>query len=191
MFLELFLSGMRRLSPPFMIFAAGSIVGAVVVFAGLLVRRPLWSGAGLAAMALFGSTLFAGTLKPESARARSVKTFAEQIHRRVGDAPLYVAWGHDYELSFYYGRGIWGLDQPNPSVLASDFASDRPVYVVARPRELSRIAPALRIRLKLVMRSGLVGGGGPPALYELTPEPVSPPAPAPPATLNSGAPATK
>ena len=170
-FLELFLSGMRHLTPPFAIFAAGSIIGALIVFAGLLARRPLWSGAGLAAIALAGSTLFAGTLKPELARARSVKTFAEQVHRRIGDAPLYIPWGHDYELSFYYGRGIWGLDLVNPSVLGSQLASDRPVYVVARPRELPRIAPALRARLKLVMQSGLIGGGGPPALYELAPAP--------------------
>ncbi len=183
-FLELFLSGMRHLAPPFAIFVAGSIAGALAVFAGLLVRRPLWSGAGLAAIALAGSTLFAGTLKPESARARSVKAFAEQIHRRIGDAPLYIPWGHDYELSFYYGRGIWGLDEAGPSGLSPQSVSDRPVYVVARPRELSRIAPALRSRLKLVMQSGLIGGGGPPALYEL------PFAPAP-AALNSAAAATK
>lgn len=179
-FLELFLSGMRHLAPPFAIFVAGSIAGALAVFAGLLVRRPLWSGAGLAAIALAGSTLFAGTLKPESARARSVKAFAEQIHRRIGDAPLYIPWGHDYELSFYYGRGIWGLDEAGPSVLSPQSVSDRPVYVVARPRELSRIAPALRSRLKLVMQSGLIGGGGPPGLYEL-----------PPSALNPGTPATK
>ncbi|HVA41786.1 MAG TPA: glycosyltransferase family 39 protein [Candidatus Binataceae bacterium] len=183
-FLKLFLSGMRQMAAPFAIFAAGSIIGALIVFAGLWVRRPLWSGAGLAAIALAGSTLFAGTLRPELARARSVKTFAEQVHRRIGDAPLYIPWGHDYELSFYYDRGIWGLDQAAPSVLAAGLASGRPVFVVARPRELSRIAPALRSRLKPVMQSDLVGGGGPPALYEL------PPAPAP-APLNSGAAATK
>ena len=179
-FLNLFLNGMRHLTPPFAIFAAGSIVGALVVFSGLLLRRPIWSGAGLAAIALFGSTLFAGTLKPELARSRSMKTFAAEVHRRVGDAPLYVPWGRDYELSFYYGCGVWGLDHAAPSV----FASDEPVYVVARPRELPRIPPPLRSRLKLVMQSGLVGGGGRPALYEL------PPAPAP-AALKSGAAATK
>ncbi|HEV7987414.1 MAG TPA: glycosyltransferase family 39 protein [Candidatus Binataceae bacterium] len=195
-FLELFLNGMSHLAAPFAIFAIGSIAGALIVFAGLFVRRPLWSGAGLAAIALFGSTLFTGTLKPESARARSMKTFAEQVHRRIGDAPLYIPWGHDYELSFYYGGGIGGLDPGSAPVLASDrpryethsgpsvLALSQPVYVVARPRELSRIAPALRIRLKLVMQSGLIGGGGPPALYELAP--VTAPAP-----LNSGVPATK
>jgi 4-amino-4-deoxy-L-arabinose transferase-like glycosyltransferase len=179
-FLKLFIDGMRRLAPPFAIFAAGSIAGALAVFAGLYVRRPLWLGAGLALIALAGSTLFAGSLRSEFARGRSVKTFAREVHRRIGDAPLYLAWGRDYEMSFYYGRGIWGLDEAGASVSASDL----PVYVVARPRELARIAPALRRRLKLVMQSGLVGGGGPPALYEL------PPASAP-ASLNSGAGAAK
>ena len=179
-FLELFLTGMRHPGPPFAIFIAGSTIGALIVFADLLAHRPLWSGAGLAAIALAGSTLFIGTLKLESARARSVKTFAEQVHRRIGDAPLYVPWGHDYELSFYYGRGIWGLDLVSPSVLSAQLTSDRPVYVVARPRELARIAPALRSRLRAIMQSGLIGGGGPPALYELAP--VSAPA-----ALNSGA----
>lgn len=183
-FLKLFLGGMRHLAAPFAIFAAGAIGGAVAVYAGLAARRPLWSGAGLAAIALAGSTLFAGTLKPELARERSLKTFAQRVHRHVGDAPLYVSWGHDYELSFYYGRGIRGLDEAGPTDLATDLAAGRPVYVVARPRELGRIAPALRSRLKLVMRSDLIGGGGPPALYEL------PPAPAP-AALNNGAAATK
>jgi hypothetical protein len=181
-FLKLFMSGMRHLAPPFAIFAAGSIAGALAVFAGLLVRRPLWSGAGLAAIALAGSTLFTGTLRPELASARSMKTFAEQVHRRIGDAPLYVPWGHDYELSFYYGCGIQGLDETAPST----FAADRSIFVVARPHELARIAPAVRSRLKLVMQANLIGGGGPPALYELPPAPASAPG-----VLNSGAAAAK
>jgi hypothetical protein len=170
-FLKLFLSGMSHMALPFAIFAVGSIVGAIIVFAGLWCHRPLWSGVGLAAIALAGSTLFAGTLRPEFARMRSMKTFADQVRRRVGDAPVYIPWGHDYELSFYFGRGIWGLDHPATSVLASDLASGRPMYVVARPRELARIAPPLRRRLKLVLQSDLIGGGGPPALYELSPGP--------------------
>ena len=89
--------------------------GRATTYTGRLVARSAvktfgpgwsrWSGAGLAAIALAGSTLFAGTLKPEHARMRSMKTFATQVHRRVGNAPIYIAGGHDYELSFYYGRG--------------------------------------------------------------------------------------
>ena len=160
---------MRHLTLPFAIFAVLAIFGALAVFIGLSLRRTLWSGAGLAAIALAGSTLFAGTLKPEYARMRSMKTFATQVHRRVGNAPIYIAGGHDYELSFYYGRGIWGLDHPDPKVLTADLATKRPVYLVARPRELMRIAPDLRGRLKLVIQSDLGGGYGPPALYEIAP----------------------
>jgi Dolichyl-phosphate-mannose-protein mannosyltransferase len=178
--LRLFLVGMRRLTLPFRIFAVGSIAGALAVFFALYVRRPLWSGAGLAAIALAGSTLFAGTLRPELASARSMKTLAQEVHQRIGDAPVYVPFGHDYELSFYYGRGIHGLDEAGSSALAAD----RPIFVIARTRELARMAPALRERLKPVMLSGLIGGGGPPGLYELLPAPA-------PAASNSGTPATK
>ena len=133
---------MRHLALPFAIFTVFAIIGALDrVRRACWSRRTLWSGAGLAAIALAGSTLFAGTLKPEYARIRSMKTFATQVHRRVGNAPIYIAWGHDYELSFYYGRGIWGLDHTDPKVLTADLAARRPVYVVARPRELMRIAP--------------------------------------------------
>ena len=162
-FLRLFLDGMDRLPLPFAVFAAVSLVGALVALAGLLKRRSTWAGAGLAAMALASSTLFTGTLRPELASERSIKTFAREIHQRVGDAPLYVAWGRDYELSFYYGRAVWGLDHG----WESGHGRGRPSYVVARPADLARIAPAIRERLKPTMRSHLIGGGGPPALYEL------------------------
>jgi hypothetical protein len=164
-FLALFLAGMRRPDGAFAIFAAGSSLGALVVFGAILTRRPLWSGAGLALIALCGSTLFTGVLRPGAARERSMKGFAREIHERIGGAPLYLAWGRDYELSFYYGRTVWGLDHADAQVLQAR----RPVYVVARPRGFSRIAAALRGRLRLVMQSHLVGGGGPPALYELAP----------------------
>ena len=68
---------MGHLALPFAIFTVLAIVGALAVFVGLSLRRTLWSGAGLAAIALAGSTLFAGTLKPEYARIRSMKTFAD------------------------------------------------------------------------------------------------------------------
>ena len=60
-----------------------------------------------------------------------MKTFAEQVHRRIGDAPLDIPWGHDYELSFYYNRGI-GVDEARPPVLASELASDRPSLTSSR-----------------------------------------------------------
>lgn len=164
-FFELFLAGMRSRDTAFVAFAAASAVGALVVFGALHHRRSLWSGAGLALIALSGSMLFTGALRPAMARARSMKTFASEIRERIGGTPLYVAHGRDYELSFYYGRAVWGLDLAGPAAVRSP----RTVYVVARPRGFARLAPALRGRLRLAMKSHLIGGGGPPALYELAP----------------------
>jgi 4-amino-4-deoxy-L-arabinose transferase-like glycosyltransferase len=171
-FLALFMAGMRGLSVPYALFVAGSTLGALIVFAALVRRREpllkhraLWSGAGLVLICLCGSTLFARVLKPGLARERSMHIFAREVHERIGDAPLYVASGRSYELSYYYGRAVWGLN------LAGASAADarRPVYVVARPRGFARIPAAVRSRMRLVMGSHLVGGGGPPALYELDP----------------------
>ncbi len=164
-FLALFLAGMRRRDAAFVAFAAASAIGALAILGALHHRRALWSGAGLALIALCGSMLFTGALRPAMARARSMKGFARAVHERIGNAPLYVAHGRDYELSFYYGRAVWGLDLAG----AAAVRSPRAVYVVARPRGFARLDPALRERLKLIMQSQLVGGGGPPALYELAP----------------------
>src|SRR5262249_1024522 len=81
----------------------------------------------------------------------------------VGEAPLYVAWGRDDELSFYYGQAVWGLDHGRER----NYERGRTIYVVARPPELARVAPAIRERLRPIMRSDLIGGHGPPTLYEL------------------------
>jgi hypothetical protein len=164
--MRLFLGGMHQLTPPFAIFALVSICGAAAALYSVAVRNIAWTGAGLALIAIAGSTLFTGTLKPELARARSLRGFTAEIRARIGDAPLYIPWGHEYELSYYYGRGIPALDDAPPAALKSA----RPAYIFARPRDLRLIAPAVRSHLKLVMESGLIGGGGPPALYELPPD---------------------
>jgi 4-amino-4-deoxy-L-arabinose transferase-like glycosyltransferase len=171
-FFALFMAGMRGPSGAYALFTAGSILGALIVFAALLRRRPsflkhraLWLGSGLALIGLCGSTLFAGVLKPGLARERSMHIFAREVQERIGNAPLYVASGRSYELSYYDGHAVWGLNLAGPRAVDAH----TPVYVVARPREFPRIPGAVRSRLRLVMRSHLIGGGGPPALYELMP----------------------
>lgn len=172
-FFALFMGGMRKLSVPYALFVVASILGVLVVFAGLgkqrrsslANRRALWLGAGMALIGLSGSTLFAGVLKPGLAGERSMHIFAREVHQRIGDAPLYFGSGRSYELSYYYGRAVWGLNLAGPSALDAR----RPVYVVSRPREFRRIPPAVRARLRVVMRSHLIGGGGAPTLYELAP----------------------
>lgn len=165
--MRLFMDGMRRLALPFAIFAVISICGAAAVFYSIAAGKTGWTGAGLALIALAGSTLFTGTLKPELARARSLRGFTQNIRARIGDAPLYIPWGHEYELSYYYGHGVPALDDAPPAALTSA----TPAYVFARPRDLRLLPSAVRGRLKLVMQSGLLGGGGAPVLYELPPHP--------------------
>jgi len=48
-------------------------------------------------------------------------------------------------------------------------AVGRPFYLIATPRELDAMTPEYRARLKLIARSNSIGGGGPPALYEILP----------------------
>ncbi len=168
-FMRLYVLGMHRMAVPFAAFTGAWIIGAATVFAGLRMRRELWTGAGLAALALAGSMLFTGTLRPELAQARSEKTFAGEVRRRIGGAPLYVPWGHDYELSFYFGRGVPGLLDAGAAALHAS----QPIYIVARPRELERLPSALVSRMAPVMMTTLVGGGGPPTLYLLRPEPAN------------------
>jgi len=167
--MRLYVLGMHRMTLPFAVFTGAWIAGAVIVFAGLRRRRELWTGAGLAIIAFGGSILFTGTLRPELAEARSEKNFAGEIRSRIGDTPLYIPRGHDYELSFYFGRGVPGLLDADPAALVAN----RPIYIVARPRELERLPSALVSRMEPMMMTTLIGGGGPPTLYLLRPKSVN------------------
>jgi hypothetical protein len=106
--------------------------------------------------------LFAGTLKPHLAAMRTLKGFAEQTRREIGDAPLFVAGDINYELSFYFGRGVPVLRDP-PTI------TNVPFYLAASPLALARLSPAVRARLKLVIRGHNAGGEGPLYLYEFDP----------------------
>jgi len=162
-YLALFISGIRAQTTPFVIFEFASILGAVTISTGIARRRALLTGAGLALIALAGTTLFNGVLRPDLARAQTLKFFAAEVRTKIGDAPLYgAAPGHDFELSYYYGAPV-----PSAAGLARLTPSDTTVHVVARPRDLPRLTPSVRAALRPVLGSNLIGGGGPPTLYEL------------------------
>ena len=147
-----------------MLFVAATIVGALVVYAGLARREPRWSGVGLAILSLAASLLWTAVLRPAEARTRSLATFAVEVRNRVGGAQLYVAYDNP-EFAWYYGRGVPAL----PREIASDGpVPGQTIYLVARPNELTRLTPAVRNQLELAIRSHVLGGGGPPALYLLT-----------------------
>ncbi len=81
-------------------------------------------------------------------------------HRRTRQSQISCASqsGINYELSYYYGAAVPDLTNPKCA------------YLLATPRELDAMTPEYRARLKLLAKSNLIGGGGPPALFEISPE---------------------
>lgn len=137
---------------------------AIAIFA-LIRRRAIVSGFAFGVAALAGSLLWTGTLRPGVAAMRSVKSFVPIIADHVKGDQLCIASGINYELSYYYGAAVPDLAHRE----CANSAAGKPVFLIATPRELDAMTPEYRARLKLVAKSNLIGGGGPPALYEILP----------------------
>jgi 4-amino-4-deoxy-L-arabinose transferase-like glycosyltransferase len=165
-YLSIFLERFRQMDSRLLVCLGFVALGAAAVLVALHRREPLASGGAIAILGLAGVALFVGTLRPELARARTLKEFAERAHRRIGEAPLYVPGAANYELSFYYGRALPPLSK---KMLARQSIWSPPVYIVASARDLTGLAPAVCARLKLVIRGDNAGGGGPLSLYEFGP----------------------
>ncbi len=135
---------------------------AVTIEVLVLSRRPRRStiGGGLAfgLTALALSLFWTMTMRPRLAEMRSIKSFAPVIADHVKGDQLCIPAGINYELSYYYGAAVPDVGNQNCS------------YLIATPREMDAMAPGYRARLKLVAKSDLIGGGGPPALFEILPE---------------------
>jgi 4-amino-4-deoxy-L-arabinose transferase-like glycosyltransferase len=171
----IFAYGLARMPLSFAIFTAAILTGAALALVALWRRRTLASGAGIAVICIATATLWTGVLRPAEARTRSLGAFAAEVKGRVGGAPLYVAFD-DMEFSWYYGRGVPALPR---SIARSGLSAGAKAYLVARPPELARLPPNVRRGLTSVIQSQVLGGGGPPALYEIT-------GPAPDGGLNGG-----
>ena len=112
---------------------------------------------GLTALVL--CLLWTMTMRPRLAEMRSVKSFVPVIADHVKGDQLCIPSGINYELSYYYGAAV-----PDHHAILEC------AYLLATPRELDAMTPEYRARLKPVAKSNLIGGGGPPALFEISPE---------------------
>jgi len=130
----------------------------VLVLSRLSRRRALGSGLAFGLTALVLCLLWTMTMRPRLAEMRSVKSFVPTVVDRIKGNQLCIPSGINYELSYYYGAAV------------PDLTNSRCAYLIATPRELDAMTPEYRARLKLVAKSDLIGGGGPPALFEISPE---------------------
>jgi hypothetical protein len=121
-------------------------------------RSTIGGGIAFGLTALVLCLLWTMTLRPMLAEMRSVKSFVPTIVDSVKGDQLCIPAGINYELSYYYGAAV------------PDISNPRCAYMLATPRELDAMTPDYRARLKLVEKSNLIGGGGPPALFEISPE---------------------
>jgi 4-amino-4-deoxy-L-arabinose transferase-like glycosyltransferase len=121
-------------------------------------RRALETAVTFGVLALFGSLCWTAALRPYVATLRSLKGFVPIVADHVKADQLCIPSGINYELSYYYGSAV------------PDLTNQKCAYLIATPRELDAMTPEYRARLKPIAKSNLIGGGGPPALFEISPE---------------------
>jgi hypothetical protein len=164
--LALFLHGLEWLEISFYLCGIALAVAAVFAIRSFKRRDALKIGIAFGLASLSASLLWTSTLRPGLAEWRSVKSFVPIVADRIKDNQLCIPTGINYELSYYYGAAVPDLSDPR----CANGAAGKPIYLIATPRELNTMTPEYRERLKPVTESNLVGGGGPPALYEISPE---------------------
>jgi len=134
------------------------LLGFATAILALVRRSAVASAAAFGLIAVSFSLLWTATLRPAVAEARTLKGFVPTIADRVKADQLCIPSGINYELSYYYGSAV-----PN-------LTNQKCAYLIATPRELDAMTPEYRARLKPIAKSNLIGGGGPPALFEISPE---------------------
>ncbi len=140
------------------------VASGVVIFA-IIRRSAIVVGVAFGLFALFLSLFWTAGMRPGLAAMRSVKSFIPIVEDQVKGDQLCIPSGINYELSYYYGAAVPDLANPR----CANAAAGKPVYLIATPRELDAMNLEYRERLKLIAKSNLIGGGGPPALYEIPP----------------------
>ncbi|MGO9602862.1 MAG: ArnT family glycosyltransferase [Candidatus Binataceae bacterium] len=161
--LMLFERGVATHNKPFVIFLVVVSIAAVAVIPLLVRQRTMAAGAMVGVISIAGVLVMDATLRPQLAWARSYKRFVAQVRPQIDQGSLFVVRDADFELSFYYGKGIPPLTgkravSPPPNSMS---------YLVARDHELPMLPPAYRDHLGLIVKSDLLGRDGPPALYEI------------------------
>ena len=136
------------------------IVGLASRLSPLIRRNAVETGGYVRPVAGSSSEVCSGPRRcdPHVATTRSLKSFVPIVADHVKADQLCIPSGINYELSYYYGSAV------------PDLTNQKCAYLIATPRELDAMTPEYRARLKPIAKSNLIGGGGPPALFEISPE---------------------
>ena len=140
------------------VFWVGWLAALATAVIALIRRSAIAKGAAFGVAALSFSMFATASMRPILAARRSVKSFVPLVADHVKSDQLCIPSGINYELSYYYGAAVPDIKNPKCA------------YLIATPREIDSMPPEYRARLKLVAQSNLIGGGGPPALFEISPE---------------------
>jgi len=162
----LFLHGIEWLGIPFDICGIALLAAAVFAIRSFRSSDALKIGIAFGLAGLSASLLWTTALRPGLAELRSVKSFVPIVAEHVKGDQLCIPSGINYELSYYYGAAVPYLSDPR----CANGAAGKPIYLIATPRELNAMTPEYRARLKPVAGSNLIGGGGSPTLFEISPE---------------------
>ena len=165
--LALYVRGFATMRIGYLIFALAVTVGVVAAGVGLTRHNAILAGIAAGILTLAGSMLANAILRPSLAWERSAKTFAFVVREQIGAAPIFVERDPNYDFSFYYGTDAPPLMGRHRQSLPPNVQS----YLIANDAERNSLAPQYRDRLKLVVKSHLIGHDGPLALYAIAPEP--------------------
>ncbi len=147
----------RKMGLSLALFALSDLALNAAAIIAVLRRYALPIGIAFGLVGLTQSLFWTVGLRPGLADARSIKSFVPVVDDQVKGNQLCIPSGINYELSYYYGAAVPALN------------NSKCAYLLATPREIDAMAPEYRARLKLVKKSDLIGGGGPPALFEISP----------------------
>ena len=164
--------GIATRSSPFMILLGISAAAAVAAFVFLVRRSTILVGAMIGVISLAGVVLIDTFVRPEFARSRSYKGFVAQVRERTDGHPLFLVRDADFDLAFYYGAPIPTLVFENglpPAIRKEPAIPPSGGYLIARDRDLTLLPESYRERIRLIERSNISGGDGPPALYMIEP----------------------
>ena len=157
--------GIATHSAPFVAALVVLSLAAIATFALLMKGSIHLAGVMIGLISLTGVTLMDTVVRPQLAWSRSCKSFVSEIRPRIDGHPLFVVREADFELAFYYGRGVPPLTGHRAEVPPDDV----PSYLISRDRELAMLPARFRDRLQPVAKSSLAGSEGPPALYLMDP----------------------